>query len=82
MNARIEKLILQHTHTALDNKYFGHLVDYDIDLIEEDIPMVLNSLFTNYGKVQSEELKIKEAEVLNLTFNPIYPIVTLYRPIE
>ena len=76
------KNLLGHIHTALDNTYIKHLVDYDTGLIEENIPMVLDSLFTNYGKVQSEEVKSKEVEVLNLTFNPADPMITLYRPIE
>ena len=51
-------------------------------LIEDNIPTVLDSLFINYGKVQSEEVKSKEAEFLNLTFNPANPMVTLYRSIN
>ena len=57
-------------------------MDYDTGLIEDDIPKVLDPLFTNYGRVQSEEVKSKKAEVLNLTFNPDDHMVTLYRPIE
>ena len=45
------KNLLGHIHTVLENKYIEHLVDYDTDLIEDDIPTVLDSLFTNYGKV-------------------------------
>ena len=55
-------------------------MDYDTGLIEDGIPKVLDSLFTSYGKVQSKEIKSKEAEVLNLTFNPADLMVTLYKP--
>ena len=57
-------------------------MDHNTGLIEEDIPTVLNSLFAIYGKVQSEEVKIKEVEVLNLTFNPDDSMVTMYRHIK
>ena len=51
-------------------------------LIEPNIPTVLEYLFTNYGKVPSEEVKQKESEVLNMTFNHVGPMVLLYRPIK
>ena len=66
----------------MGDKYIEHLVDYYTGLIEDNIPTVLNSLFTNYGKVKSKEVSSKEAEVLNFTFNPADPMVTLYRSIE
>ena len=77
----VKKALLRHIHTALDDKYIEDIVDYDIRLIEDDILTVLNSLFTNNRKVQSKEVKSKEAEVLNLTFNPADPMITLYMPI-
>ena len=66
----------------MDDNYIEHFVDYDTDLIEDDIPTVLDSLFTNYGKVQSKEVKRKEAEILNIMFNPADHMVTLYLSIE
>ena len=78
----VEKSFLWHIHTALDDKYIEHIVDYDTGLIEDNIPAVLNSSFTNYGKVQSEEVKSKKVEVLNLTFNPADSMVSLYSPIK
>jgi hypothetical protein len=78
----MEKSPLRHIHTAIDDKYIDHLVDDDTGLLEEDIPTVLEYLFSNYGKIPSEEVKEKEAEVLTLSFNPADPMVLLYRPIE
>ena len=46
------------------------------------MPTVLQYLDKNFGKVQSEEVKQKEAEVLSLSFNPADPMFTLYCPIE
>ena len=78
----VEKYFLRNIHTALYDKYIKHLVHYDTGLIDDNMPMVLDSLFTNYGKVQSEEVKSKEAEVITLTFIPADLMATLYRPIE
>ena len=78
----VEKALLRHLQSAIENRYIEHLVNEDTGLIDDDIPTVLEYLFTNYGKVSSEEVKEKEAEVLNISFNPADPMVTIYRPIE
>lgn len=51
-------------------------------LIENDVLAVLEYLFTNYGKVASEKIKQLEGEVLALSFNPVEPMITIYRPIK
>ena len=78
----VEKALLRHVQNAIEEKYIEHLLDDDTGLIEVDIPHVLDYLFLNYGKVPSEEVKEKEAEVLNSTFNPAEPMVLMYCPIE
>ena len=78
----VEKALLLHIHTAIEDKYIGHLVDEDKILTKEDIPTVIEYIFANYGKVPSEEVKQKEVEVLNITFHPAEPIVIIYRPIK
>ena len=40
-----------------------HMIDDDTGLIEETIPDVLEYLFTNYGRVKSEEVTEREAAV-------------------
>ena len=77
-----EKSILRHIHTAIEDKYIENLVDDDTCLIKDDIPTVLEYLFTKYGKVVSEEVKQKEAKVLNLVFNSAEHMVLIYKPIE
>ena len=44
--------------------------------------MVLEYLFSNYGKVLSEEIIQRKSESLNISFKPADPMVTLFRPIE
>ena len=58
------------------------MVDDDTGLFGDDIPTVLDYLFTTYGKVTSVEVKEAETEVLNLQFHPSDPMITIYRPIE
>ena len=58
------------------------MVNEDTGLLEEDLPTVLEYIFTKYGKTPSEEVIEKEAKVLTMTFNPAEPMVLLYRPIE
>ena len=78
----MEKALLRHIQTAVEDKYVEFLVDDDTGLIEEDVPTVLQYLFSNYGKVTSAEVKQLESEVLTLSFNPTDPLITIYRPIE
>ena len=78
----VEKALLRHIQTAVEDKYLEFMVDDDTGLIEDDIPTVLAYLFSNYGKVTSLEVKEQESEVLNLTFNPADPMITIFRPIE
>ena len=78
----VEKSLLRHIQTAVDEKYTEFLVDEDTGLIEEDVPTVLQYLFSNYGKVTLEEVKQVESKVLSLSFNPANPMITIYRPIK
>ena len=78
----VEKALLRHIQDAIEEKYIDHLVDDDTQLIQADIPDVLEYFFTNYGKVPSREVKDKEAEILGMTFHPADPMITLYSPVE
>ena len=78
----VEKALLRHIQTAVSEKYIEFMVDDDTGLIEDDVPTVLDYLFTSYGKVTAEEVKEEENMVLNISFNPADPMVTIFRPIE
>ena len=38
----VEKVLLRHIRTTLDDQYIVHLVDYETGLIEDDIPTLLD----------------------------------------
>ena len=78
----VEKSLLRHIQTVVEDKYIEFMVDEDTGLIEDDIPTVMEYMFANYGKVTSEKVKQKESEVLSQSFNPADPMITIYRPIE
>ena len=44
----VEKTLLRHTQTAVEDKYIDYLINKDIGLIKQDIPTVLEYLFSNY----------------------------------
>ena len=77
-----ERALLHHTQNALELKYIEPLLNNNTGLIEDELPTVLRYLDQNYGKVQSEEVKQKEDEVLSLSFNPRwsygYPVSTYW----
>ena len=67
---------------AIEEKYLESLVDEHTNLLTGDVPEILKYLFYNYGKVRSEEVAQKEAEVMSMTWQPTDPMVLLTRPLE
>ena len=66
----------------LEDKYTEAIVDEYTNLINDNILTVLDYLFYNYGKVSSEEVVQKEAEVMSVTWLLLDPIVLLTRSLE
>ena len=58
------------------------MVNEDTGLIEGNVPAMLEYLLLTYGKVTTDEVKEEENTVLNISFNPADPMVTIFRPIE
>ena len=78
----VEKASLRHIQDAIEEKYLESLVDEYTNLLNGDVPDMLTYLFWNYGKVRSEEVAQKEAEVMTLSWQPTEPMVLLTRPLE
>mgnify|MGYP001310565316 CR=1 FL=1 len=78
----VEKALQRHIQDAIEDKYLESLVDEDTQLIQDDIPDVLQYLFDTYGKIPSEEVKQREMEIRSMTFNPADPMILLFNPLE
>ena len=78
----VEKALQRHIQDAIEDKYLESLIDEDTQLINADIPDILQYLFETYGKVPSEEVKQKEIEIRAMAFHPADPMILLYNPIE
>ena len=78
----VEKALLRHIQDAIEDKYLESLIDEDTQLLNEEIPDVLQYLFETYGKVPSEEVKQREIEVRAMTFHPADPMILLYNAVE
>ena len=78
----VEKALQRHIQDSMEDKYTAALVDEFTNLITDDIPTVLDYLFYNYGKVSSEEVREKEAEIMAIAWNPSDPIILITRPLE
>ena len=78
----VEKALLRHIQDAIEEKYLESLVDDYTNLLNGDVPEILTYLFYNYGKVRSEEVAQKEAEVMTMSWQPTDPMVLLTRPLE
>ena len=78
----VEKALQRHIQDAIEDKYLESMIDEDTQLITSDVPDVLKYLFDVYGKVPSEEVKQKEAEIRTMTYHPADPMILLHNPIE
>ena len=78
----VEKALLRHIQDALEDKYIENMVDEYTNLIRVDIPTVLDYLMENFGRVSSEEVAQKEAEVMPMAWIPSDHAVLLARPLE
>ena len=78
----VEKALMRHMQDAIEAKHLESLVDEHTNLISGDTPTVLEYLFYNCGKVRSDEVAQKEAEVMSLAWQPSEPMVLLARPLE
>ena len=78
----MEKALQRHIQDAIKDKYLETLVDEDTQLIQDDIPAVLQYLFDTYGKIPSKEVKQKEIEIRSMSYNPADPMILLYNPLE
>ena len=78
----VEKALLRHIQDALEDKYIEALVDEYTNLLTDDIPVVLNHLFTRYGKIRGDEVAQYDLEVMSNNWQPTDPLVLLTRPIE
>ena len=56
----VERALLRHITTAAESKYVDFLNNEDTDQIEDDIPTVLEFLFSSYGKVPTRTVKGKK----------------------
>ena len=59
-----EKALLRYIQDAMEEKYLESLVDEYTNLLNGDLLEMLTYLFWNYGKVRSEEVAQKEAQVM------------------
>ena len=78
----VEKALLRHIQEAIEDRYIEALVDEYTNLLRDDVPTVISYLDYNYGKVRSEEVSVKEAEVMAMTWQPHDPLVLFTLPIE
>ena len=78
----VEKALQRHIQDAVEEKYIEALVNEYTNLLDDDVPTILQYLFYNYGKVRSEEVSQKEHEVMTSPWQPTDPIILLTRPLE
>ena len=60
----VEKALLRHMQDAVEEKCIEAMVNEYTNLLDGDVPTILEYLFYNYGKVRSEEVSQKEMEVM------------------
>ena len=64
MQKCLKKVLLRHIQDAIEEKYIKSLVNEYTNLLDGNVPTMLNYLFCNYGKVRSEEVSQKGMEIM------------------
>ena len=64
---KCRKALLRHIQDTINDKYIESLVDEYTNLLNRDVPAILQYLFYNYSKVRLEEVSQKEMEVMTST---------------
>ena len=78
----VERALLRHVQSAMDEEWLDTLINEDTQLIEDDIEDVITYLEENYGHIPSEELKEMENAIIATVYNPVDSMLAVFRPIE
>ena len=66
----------------MEEMFLETLIEEHTNLLTDDFPATMVCLLYNHGKVRSEEVTQKDADVMALAWKPIDPIVLLKRLLE
>jgi len=53
-----------------------------MDMINDDILMIFNSLQTTYGRITEQELSDKEDQIKNMIYDPQAPVDTVFNQLN
>lgn len=77
----VETLLRNKLLNAFDDDYIQALRDAN-DVINIDIPAIMDYLIKSYGQVKPEEYRALKAEVEEYTYDPLLPIDVLFNKLE
>ena len=77
----IEQTLKFQISDAIDKDYLDELQSHTTNTMD-DIPTILQYLFTNYGEVQPEVIKEAEHAIEDMAFTVSDPLTKLYTKIE
>ena len=77
-----EKALIAQTVEAVDSIYLRALLNRNTGQYTTSITSLMNHLFMTYGKLTPQQVKAKETEVGNMTFNISQPVDIIFNAIE
>ena len=78
----VEQALRVQLIEAVDPVYLDALRNSDTDMINEDLPKIMDHLMSNYGQVTLEDMHNKEQEVILMTYDPNTPVDTVFSVID
>jgi hypothetical protein len=78
----IERTIIQQINTALDKDCLADLIDDETGLLKGTIPIIVQTLFDNYGEITPQTLAAAKAKVEATTYDHARPIVNIFTDIN
>ena len=78
----IEQITRAMITAAIDDEFLDELRNSDTDMIHESIPMIIEYLQTNFGKISEHELNDKEDHLKGMMYDPASPVQTVFNKIK
>ena len=78
----VRKALGQQLQEAIDSEYMSEFLDENTNMINQQLPTVLTTLYRRYGKVRRQDLKTVKRYVENMRYDLTQPLTTVWKAID
>ena len=77
-----EKALIAQVVDAVDATYLAALRNADTSRYGDSIRLLVEHLFSTYGKITPQQIKIREGQVFNMSFNMNLPVDAVFNAVD